>query len=156
MRPFYYMRAVIQRVAYASVKVDGKTVGKVGKGLMVLLGVARGDTEQCADYLAGKTAEMRIFSDEDDKMNLSVSDVDGKILVVSNFTLCADCRKGRRPAFVKAAGPEEAERLYNRFSEKLREKGLEVETGIFGADMKVEILNDGPVTIILDTNEMLA
>lgn len=149
------MKAVIQRVLNSNVKVDGKTVGKIDKGLMLLLGVWQGDTKEDADKLIKKIPQLRIFEDENEKMNLSCLDVDGEILVVSQFTLCADCSHGRRPSFTQSAPPDEANSLYEYFVKKLNEAGVsKVETGIFGADMKVSILNDGPVTIILDSKEL--
>ena len=144
------MRAVIQRVRKASVEAGGGTVGRIGPGLLVLLGVARGDRERDADYLAGKVADLRIFEDAEGKMNLSVLEAGGGVLVVSQFTLLADCRKGRRPSFTGAAAPEEGRRLYERFVDRLRERGLGVETGVFGAKMIVSLENDGPVTFVLD------
>lgn len=147
------MKAVIQRVTFADVKVDGEVVGKIEKGFMILLGVVEGDTTKEADYLAKKTAAMRIFEDENGKMNLSLLDTDGECLVISQFTLCADCKKGNRPSFINSAKPDEANKLYEYFIEKLKENGVKkVEKGIFGADMKVSLLNDGPVTIILDSD----
>ena len=147
------MKAVIQRVTYANVKVDGNTVGEIENGFMILLGVVEGDTTKEADWLAKKTAAMRIFEDENGKMNLSLLDTDGACLVISQFTLCADCKKGNRPSFISSAKPDEANRLYEYFIEKLKENGVKrVEKGIFGADMKVSLLNDGPVTIILDSD----
>ena len=145
------MRAVVQRVKESSVKVDGSTVGKIGPGLNVLLGVAEGDTEKDADFLAEKIANLRIFEDENGKMNLSLLDVKGGMLVISQFTLLGDCRKGRRPSFVKAAGPEEADALYRYFVGKTEEKGVKVETGVFRAMMEVYIVNDGPVTLIVES-----
>lgn len=145
------MKIVLQRVSRASVAVNGKTIGEIGRGFLVLLGVGSNDTEKDADYLAAKVCNMRIFSDENDKINLSLSDVAGELLVVSQFTLYADCRKGNRPSFVTAAPPELADRLYEYFVTKCRENIPKVETGIFGADMKVELLNDGPFTIILES-----
>lgn len=145
------MRAVIQRVKHASVVVDGETVGQVGAGLLVLLGVGQGDSEEDARYIATKIAGIRIFSDADGKFNLGLSDVGGAILLVSQFTLYADTRKGRRPSFIDAAPPELAEALVNRCAELLRETGIHVETGRFGAHMEVSLLNDGPVTIWLDS-----
>ena len=150
------MKAILQRVTAASVTVEGKVVGRIGPGLMILLGVGEGDTPREAEFLAAKCAELRIFTDPQDKMNLSVRDIGGQALVVSNFTLCADCRKGRRPSFVKAARPQEAETLYEYFADRLAEEGVSrVERGIFGADMAVEIHNDGPVTIFLDTDQIM-
>ncbi len=147
------MKAVIQRATFANVKVDGKIVGEIEKGFMILLGVVDGDTTKEADWLAKKTAAMRIFEDENGKMNLSLLDTDGECLVISQFTLCADCKKGNRPSFINSAKPDEANELYEYFIEKLKENGVKkVEKGIFGADMKVSLLNDGPVTIILDSD----
>lgn len=148
------MRAVVQRVVESDVTVDGAVTGAIKKGLMVLLGVAEDDTEKDAEYIAGKVAGLRIFEDEDEKMNLSVRDVGGQILAVSQFTLMGDARKGKRPSFTKAAGPEEANRLYEIFKELLRKEGLSVESGIFQADMLVKIYNDGPVTILLDSKKL--
>jgi len=147
------MRAVIQRVSRASVKVDGQAVGEIGNGLLVLIGVENGDTESDAEQLVSKTIGLRIFDDEDGKMNLSLQDVEGALLVVSQFTLLGDARKGRRPSFVRAAEPAEGDRLYKYFVQQAREQGATVETGLFQADMKVELLNDGPVTILLDTKK---
>ena len=149
------MKAVVQRVAYATVKVDGIIQGAVAKGLLVLLGVEADDNETEVDLLAKKIATLRIFSDENGKMNLSLPDVNGAVLVISNFTLCGDCRKGRRPYFGEAGNPELAEKLYERFVQKMTENGIaQVEKGVFGADMKVELLNDGPVTILLNSKEL--
>ena len=148
------MRAVLQRVARASVEVEGARVGRVGLGWLVLLGVARGDTDDDADRLADKVTALRAFPDEQGKMNRSVSDAGGGALVVSQFTLMADCRGGRRPSFTEAADPAEAERLYLRFADRMRAAGLPVETGVFRADMKVELINDGPVTFLLDTRSL--
>jgi len=144
------MRAVVQRVSEASVTVDGEVVGRIGRGLVVLLGVRQGDTEAEARWLANKIANLRIFPDEDGKFNLSALDVGGEALVVSQFTLYGDVRRGRRPDFTRAARPEVAEPLCDKFVEYLRQAGLHVETGIFGALMLVKIFNDGPVTIILE------
>lgn len=144
------MRVVLQRVDSASVTVDGAVVGKVGLGLLVLCGVEKGDTDEEARYLARKTAELRIFQDAEGKMNLSVQEVKGSVLAVSQFTLLADCRKGRRPGFDRAAPPAEGERLYELYVAELRKLGLPVETGRFGAEMLVDLRNHGPVTIILE------
>ncbi|MCC8135406.1 MAG: D-tyrosyl-tRNA(Tyr) deacylase [Ruminococcus sp.] len=144
------MRIVLQRVLSASVSVDGSVCGKIGKGYLVLLGVGEGDTEAECRRLADKIINLRIFSDENDKINLSLEQVGGELLIVSQFTLYADCRKGNRPNFVQAAKPDAAERLYDYFVEYCRLKGKHVETGIFGADMRVELLNDGPFTVILE------
>lgn len=147
------MRAVVQRVNKSSVSVDGEIKGSVGKGFNVLLGVMDGDTESQAELLAGKVARLRVFEDENEKMNKSVTDIDGEILVISQFTLCADIKKGNRPSFTDSAPPAEANRLYEYFCEKLLENGVrKVEKGVFAADMKVEIENDGPVTIVMDTD----
>lgn len=143
------MRAIVQRVKEASVSVDKEIVGQIRTGFMVLICAAEGDADEDAAFFARKIAAMRVFSDENGKMNKSLKDVDGAALVVSQFTLCADWRKGNRPGFSKAAGPEEGKRLYELFCEKLREEGIPVETGIFAADMKVSLINDGPVTIPL-------
>lgn len=149
------MKAVIQRVRHASVVVNGETVGVIGSGLLVLLGAGRDDTEEDARYVARKVAEMRIFSDGEGKFNLALGDVGGSILLVSQFTLYADTRKGRRPSFTGAAAPEQAEALVERCAQLWREAGISVEMGRFGAHMDVSLLNDGPVTIILDTGERL-
>ena len=149
------MRIVLQRVKYASVKVDDELCGKTDGGYMLLFGAGHGDTEEICRKLADKTANLRIFSDENDKINLSLADVGGTILVVPQFTLYADCRKGNRPNFIQAAKPDEANRLYEYFVEYLRSKGFHVETGSFGADMKVELLNDGPFTLILDSYTLI-
>ena len=147
------MKAVIQRVKKADVVVEGKTVGKIDKGFLILLGVVDGDTEKEAEVLASKTAKLRVFEDENEKMNLSLIDVGGEALVVSQFTLCADCKKGNRPSFTPSAAPDVANYLYQKYSELLKEYGVKnVENGIFGADMQVSLVNDGPVTIILDTD----
>lgn len=148
------MRALIQRVTSASVAIDGITVGKIGKGLLILLGVSGNDTCAEADKLVEKMLKSRIFEDENGKMNLSVTDIRGECLVVSQFTLYADCRRGNRPDFMDAARPDKANELYEYFKKKLNESGLKVECGVFGADMKVSLCNDGPVTIMLDTDEL--
>ena len=146
------MKAVIQRVASAAVTVGGTTVGAIDKGYLILLGVMRGDTKAQADLLAKKTAEMRINEDENGKMNLSLTQIGGAALVVSQFTLCADVSHGRRPSFTDSAPPAEAEALYLYFCEQLRQNGVtQVETGAFGADMQVSLVNDGPVTMLLDS-----
>lgn len=145
------MKIVLQRVLSASVAVNGKICGKIGKGYLLLLGAGQDDTEQDCRKLADKIINLRIFPDENDKINLSLTDIDGEILVVSQFTLYADCRKGNRPSFIQACRPDEAERLYNYFIGYCRSKGKHVETGIFGADMKVELVNDGPFTIVINS-----
>jgi len=145
------MIAVVQRVSSACVKVDGKITGECGKGLMILLGVEGGDDEKHAETLAVKLSKLRIFRDENDKMNLSVLDVGGSALVVSNFTLNADYKKGNRPNYLLGAEPERANRLYEHFSSALRDCGLHVENGVFGADMECTIVNEGPVTLIIDS-----
>ena len=149
------MRTVVQRVTHASVKVDGQTIGEIGKGFLILLGVAEEDDEAIADKMADKICRLRIFEDENGKTNLSLADVGGEILVVSQFTLYADCKKGNRPSFVKAGNPEKANRLYEYFMKRCETHVQTVEHGQFGADMKVELLNDGPVTIMLDTDEIM-
>lgn len=149
------MKAVIQRVSYSSVVIDGKEVGNTDKGFMILLGVEQGDTKEDADKLIKKIPVLRIFDDENGKMNLSCLDIDGEILVVSQFTLCADCSHGRRPSFINSAPPDIANELYLYVVDGLRKSGVKkVDTGEFGADMKVSLLNDGPVTIILNSKEL--
>ena len=148
------MRAVVQRVDKADVTVDGQVTGSVQKGLLVLLGVAEGDTEKDLQYMVDKVVGLRIFEDEDDKMNLSVKDVGGELLVVSQFTLCGDVRKGKRPSFDKAAKPELANAYYEKFVEMCRAQGLQVETGVFRAHMLVGLVNNGPVTILLDSTKL--
>ncbi len=149
------MKIVIQRVTKASVKVDNETIGKIGNGLVVLVGVAQGDTHEDIDYLVEKTVNLRIFADSEGKFNLSVIDIKGELLLVSQFTLLASTRKGRRPGFTDAAPPEQAEDLFNEFVSRARTSGLKVATGKFQAHMLVEIDNDGPVTIIIDSRERL-
>lgn len=146
------MRVLLQRVKEASVKVDEQTVGQIDAGYLLLVGVTHEDTEQEVNWIADKVAGLRVFEDENEKMNLSIQDVDGKILSVSQFTLYGDTSKGRRPAFTQAAKPDIAERLYEKFNERLRAHGLVVETGKFGAMMDVGLVNDGPVTLMLEKN----
>lgn len=148
------MRAVVQRVSRAQVTVADELTGAVNKGLLVLVGVTEGDTEKDAQYLADKVTGLRIFEDENGKMNLSVKDVGGEILSVSQFTLYGDCRKGKRPSFDKAASPEAANLLYEKFNELCRQQGVQVETGVFRSHMQVELVNDGPVTILLDSSKL--
>lgn len=145
------MKAVVQRVTHASVKVDGEIKGEIGSGLLILLGVGLNDTQEDAQKLARKIANLRIFSDENDKINLSVNDINGSLLVISQFTLYADCRKGNRPNFINAGKPDEAERLYEYFTDECKKLVPDVQKGVFGADMKVELLNDGPFTVILES-----
>ncbi|MBR1879071.1 MAG: D-tyrosyl-tRNA(Tyr) deacylase [Paludibacteraceae bacterium] len=146
------MKVIVQRALNAAVTIDGSVVGQIAKGFVLLVGVTHSDTEDDARYLAKKVAGMRIMSDAEGKMNLTLADVGGEVLSVSQFTLYGDCRKGNRPSFIEAARPEQAEPLYNYFNSLLRETyGLHVETGVFGADMQVSFTNDGPVTIILDS-----
>ncbi len=147
------MKAVIQRVSHASVEVDKEIIGEINKGLVVLLGINHHDGEEDADYVADKLVHLRIFQDENDKMNLSLKDVAGGILVISQFTLYANTRKGRRPSFINAALPEKAEPLYNYFIQELQKMGIRISQGQFGAMMHVHIHNDGPVTIILDSED---
>ena len=150
------MRAVLTRVKSASVEIDGEVVGKIGQGFLILLGVGPNDTEKECRYLAEKALSLRIFTDENDKMNLSLSQVNGEVLVVSQFTLCADIAKGRRPSFTPSAPAEKANRLYEAFCQELLKNGVRnVEKGVCGADMKGELLNDGPVTIIMNTDEWM-
>ena len=144
------MKLVVQRVKNAKVDVDNKTVGSIDKGFLVFLGVTHSDTKEIADYLVKKLCNLRVFEDENEKMNLSIRDVNGKLLIVSQFTLYADCTGGNRPSFINAAKPDFANELYEYFCDKCKENGIEVQKGIFGADMKVSLLNDGPVTIILE------
>lgn len=148
------MRCVVQKVTHASVTVEGEVVGKIGAGFMVLVGVENGDTEADATYIAGKITGLRIFEDADDKMNLSLKDVGGEVLLVSQFTLLADARHGRRPSFIGAARPETAEPLCEVLKQKIESAGIHVETGRFQTHMEVELLNDGPVTILLDSKKL--
>lgn len=145
------MKIVIQRVSEASVKVDGKTVGEIAKGLMLLVGIDENDEKTDADWLVQKILNLRIFGDEDDKLNLSIKDISGEILCISQFTLIADYKKGNRPSFIKAAKPDKAIPLFDYFKEEIAKSGLKTESGIFGADMKVSLINDGPVTIVMDS-----
>ncbi|WP_146399990.1 D-aminoacyl-tRNA deacylase [Planctomycetes bacterium CA13] len=144
------MRIVIQRVTEAKVEVQGRAVGKIDRGVMVLVGVGHGDTEVEAKWLAEKTSQLRIFPDDEGKMNRSLLDVDGSVLAISQFTLLGDCRKGRRPGFTDAAAPEIADQVYEAYMAFLRDAGLHVEKGIFAADMQVSLVNDGPVTLVID------
>lgn len=144
------MKIVIQRVKEAEVTVEGKSVGKIGKGFLVLLGVTHGDTKENADYLVKKLCKLRVFSDENDKMNLALKDVNGELLIVSQFTLYADCSGGNRPSFTESAKPDEANALYEYFCEECAKNNIKVEKGIFGANMQVSLINDGPVTIIIE------
>lgn len=148
------MKLVVQRVKESSVTIDGKIHGQIDKGFMVLVGFCEGDNEVIVDKMVEKMIHLRIFEDAAGKMNLSLNDVHGAILSISQFTLYADCRKGRRPSFIDAAKPEVAIPLYNYFNQKIADSGIHVETGMFGADMKVSLLNDGPVTIILDSQDI--
>ena len=149
------MKAIIQRVSRASVTVDNAVVGEVAQGFLILLGVEQDDDETEARVLADKIAGLRVFTDENDKMNLSLADIDGEVLVISNFTLCADCSHGRRPSFIRAARPETAEPLYEYFCGRLLQNGVRrVEKGVFGADMQVSLLNDGPVTIDINSKDL--
>lgn len=147
------MRAVVQRVKEAGVKVDNKIVGKISKGLLVFLGVGEEDSEIDLNYLVHKILGLRIFQDENDKMNLSVQDINGEILVISQFTLYGDVRKGKRPSFIKSAHPEIGNRFYEEFITKINESGVTVESGKFGAHMDIDLINDGPVTILIDSNK---
>lgn len=144
------MKVVVQRVEHASVTVEGKTVGKIEKGFLVLLGVSHEDTKENADYLVKKVCNLRVFEDENEKMNLALKDVEGELLVISQFTLYADCSQGNRPSFINAAKPDIAEPLYEYFCQECEKNNIHIEKGIFGADMKVELLNDGPVTIVIE------
>jgi D-tyrosyl-tRNA(Tyr) deacylase len=146
------MRAVVQRVKKSSVTVNRQTIGRIGKGLLVLLGVAKADTPSDADYLANKIVNLRIFEDDSAKMNRSLLSIGGEMLVVSQFTLLGDCRKGRRPSFIAAAGPQKASALYDNFVQQVRRLGVSVETGRFQATMEVALINDGPVTLVLESH----
>lgn len=149
------MKSVLQRVNNASVTVNYKIVGAIQKGFLILLGVETDDTKKDADALAAKISGLRIFTDENDKMNLSLSDVGGSVLVISNFTLCADCKKGRRPNFINAARPQQANELYEYFCQKLKDNGItNVQKGVFGADMQVSLVNDGPITIPINSQDI--
>lgn len=148
------MKAVLQRVKYSRLKVDGEVISEIGQGLLVFLGVGKGDSEQACEKMAKKIANLRIFEDENGKMNLSCLDINGEVLLVSQFTLYGDCSHGNRPSFFNAENPEIANNLYEKFKICLENNKLSVKTGIFGADMKIELLNDGPVTIILDDKEL--
>lgn len=145
------MRVVIQRAKFASVKVNDEIVGKIKEGLVVLLGIKNGDTIKEVEWLANKVVGLRIFEDEEGKMNKELKDIEGEILLISQFTLYGDCIKGKRPSFIEAARPEVAIPLYEEFIKNIKDKNIKIETGIFGADMKVELLNDGPVTLVIDT-----
>ncbi|MBT9832749.1 D-aminoacyl-tRNA deacylase [Clostridium baratii] len=147
------MRAVVQRVSSSNVKVNGEVIGSIGRGLNVLIGISNDDTIEDLKYIKDKIVNLRIFEDKNDKMNFSVLDVKGELLIISQFTLYGDCRKGRRPNFMNAKGGEEAKVLYLKLVEMLKETGLNVQTGEFGADMKVDIQNDGPVTLLLDSTK---
>ncbi len=144
------MKLIVQRVKYASVEVEGKIVGKIDKGLLVLLGVTHADQKETAEYLAKKLCNLRVFEDEKQKMNLSINDIKGELLIVSQFTLYADCSGGNRPSFINAASPDYANELYEYFCKQCAQNGIKVERGIFGAHMEVKLLNNGPVTIILE------
>jgi D-tyrosyl-tRNA(Tyr) deacylase len=149
------MRLLIQRVNHASVKVDGEVIGNIGKGFLVLVGIGQNDTREVADKYMKKMLGLRIFEDENEKLNLSLMDIKGEILSISQFTLYANCKKGRRPSFLDAAKPEISKPLYEYFNQALENAGVHTETGIFGAMMKVSLINDGPTTIILDSKEII-
>ena len=148
------MRLVVQKVSQSSVKIEGEIVGAIDKGYMVLVGITNGDDELLVEKMVDKLVNVRIFEDENDKLNLSLLDVGGSVLSISQFTLYANCKKGRRPSFIDAAKPDISSPLYDFFNKKLEEKGINVERGVFGAMMEVSLINDGPVTIILDSNEL--
>ena len=145
------MKIVIQRVSEASVKVEGEIVGEISNGLLLLVGIEESDSQDDADWLTKKVLDLRIFSDENDKMNLSIKDIQGEILCISQFTLIADYKKGNRPSFIRAARPEQATLLFEYFKDLIKKSGIKTESGIFGADMKVNLLNDGPVTIVMNS-----
>jgi D-tyrosyl-tRNA(Tyr) deacylase len=145
------VRVVVQRVKHSSVAVDANIVGKINEGLLILLGIKNGDTEKDVTWLANKVVSLRIFEDENGKMNKELKEINGSILLISQFTLYGDCVKGKRPSFIEAAKPEIAIPLYEKFIDTLKNQGINVETGIFGADMKVDLLNDGPVTLVIDS-----
>lgn len=147
------MKAVVQRVSEACVRVSGEEISSIGKGLMVLLGVQDGDTQKDADFLVEKIINLRIFEDQNGRMNISLKDIKGELLVVSQFTLLGDCRKGRRPSFQKAAAPDQANDLYLYFADEAAKNGIDTQTGVFGAMMDVSLVNQGPVTLLLDTRE---
>ncbi|MDF2839738.1 MAG: D-tyrosyl-tRNA(Tyr) deacylase [Clostridia bacterium] len=149
------MRAVVQRVANGSVEIDGNIVGSISKGLVVLLGVSENDTNEDAAYMSEKILNLRVFDDEEGKMNFSLLDIKGELLVVSQFTIYGDCRKGRRPNYMAAAKPEKADELYNDFVKLCKAQNVKTETGVFQADMKVNIINDGPVTLIVDSEKII-
>ena len=148
------MRLVVQRVSNAKVEVDNRTTGEIEQGFLVLLGVTHTDTKETADFLVKKLCNLRVFEDENEKMNLSIQDIKGELLVISQFTLYGDCRKGRRPSFDKAGHPTLAKQLYDKVCTYFAENGIKTETGRFGADMKVQLINDGPVTILLDSKKL--
>ena len=149
------MKFVIQRVLESKVEIDGKTVGQIERGFMILVGISHDDNKQIADKMVDKTCKMRIFEDGDGKTNLSLADVEGKVLVISQFTLYADCKKGNRPSFINAAKPDHAQELYQHIVGKFKEAIGDVQTGIFGEDMKVSLVNDGPFTVVLDSAEIM-
>lgn len=146
------MKALIQRVSYATMRINEKEFSKIQKGFLIFLGVEVGDTDKNLEYIKNKILNLRIFEDENNKMNLSIKDVNGEIMLVSQFTLCADCSNGNRPNFIKAEKPEKANKIYEKMIDELRKENIKVETGIFGAHMKINFENDGPVTILLDNN----
>lgn len=148
------MRAIIQRVKHASVTIDDNITGKINDGFLVLLGITSTDTEKEVQWLAKKIVDLRVFNDSDDKMNLGLKEINGELLIISQFTLYGNCIKGRRPSFTEAAKPEMANTLYKNFIDACKKQEVHVETGVFGADMKVDLLNDGPVTLIIDTNDL--